>query len=150
MSTADGFSRQCIGDAGTKKVMSKNGTYAGGHTIITPRLGDYMTELKRKAARARRGAIRAQREFDKELALEQERKLATIKELEALNRRDNNRPPSLSRRRSQKGPPPKKSFVVENVHRRTSVQSPLSKGESRQNGVINDSSQQRDGKRNQE
>ena len=137
-----------------KNVMSKTGNYIGGHTIITPRLGDYMSELERKAVRAKRGAIRAQREFDKGLALERERKLATIKELEVLNRRVNKvhgyRPPSPSRRRSTKGPPPKKSFVVEKIHRRTPAQSLRSKYESRQNGVINDSSQKRDGKRTQE
>jgi hypothetical protein len=123
--------------------MSKTGNYIGGHTIITPRLGNYMTQLERRAMRARRGAIRAQREFDEELAMEQERKLAMIEGLEALNRRDNKadnyRRPNPSRRLAKKGPPPKKSFVVKTIHRRTPAQGLPSKGAAR-NATVNDSS----------
>ncbi len=98
--------------------MSKSGNYIGGHTVITPRVGDYLAALEQKAVRARRAALRAQREYDREQALERERTLAMIKQMESRIRGGNTNP---NRKRSKGMQSPKKAFVVEKIRHKVRV-----------------------------
>ena len=56
--------------------MSKRESYLGGSSLITPR--NYEAVLERKAIGARRWAMKAQLEFDKERQEDEERRLAAI------------------------------------------------------------------------
>jgi hypothetical protein len=102
--------------------MSRTGSYLGWNTVIRQRRRDFEEQLKNKASRAKKRAIREQAEFDKKLAEEREviaNKIReankTTKEAAAKRRKAEQ---SRSGEHSPKVRRPKKEFVVERIERK--------------------------------